>query len=89
MMTSTANSTKPTVVKTDDLVIGAPATVAEDESGGGFIVRTEEGETLHSVLGYFIFIFFSVLVVIMIDNRNLERRYERLLADYKNKDSEE
>lgn len=89
MTTTATNSLEPTEIKTEDIVIGAPSTVTQDESGGGFLMISKEGETLHSVLGYFIFIFFSVLVIIMIDNRNLERRYRRLLADFKNNDTNE
>ncbi|MFK7748877.1 MAG: hypothetical protein AB8B65_10825 [Kordia sp.] len=64
-----------------------PPTIVTDNAGGlGGFSETKE-EKLDSILGYFIFIFFSVLVVILIDNRNLERRYKKLVADYKTKDS--
>ncbi len=63
-----------------------PSRIAADDTG--MIGNGSEGEdeTLDSVLGYFIFIFFSVLVIILIDNRNLEKRYKKLVADYKNKE---
>ncbi|AXG72443.1 hypothetical protein KORDIASMS9_04717 [Kordia sp. SMS9] len=74
------------ISSTTDEFIFEPSKIAADDSG--MIVNSSEGEeeTLDSVLGYFIFIFFSVLVIILIDNRNLEKRYKKLVADYKHKD---
>lgn len=64
-----------------------PRAVADDSGAiGSASVAGGEDETLDSVLGYFIFIFFSVLVIILIDNRNLEKRYKKLVADFKTKD---
>lgn len=65
-----------------------PRVAADDTSGamGSNSFSGSEDETLDSVLGYFIFIFLSVLVIILIDNRNLEKRYKKLVADYKTKD---
>jgi hypothetical protein len=65
-----------------------PPTAAADTSNAmsSDSLSGSEDETLDSVLGYFIFIFLSVLVIILIDNRNLEKRYKKLVADYKTKD---
>ncbi|MEM6685497.1 MAG: hypothetical protein AAF617_06840 [Bacteroidota bacterium] len=67
-------------------IIDSPSITADD-SGMYYEVSDDEDETLDSVLGYFILIFLSVLVIILIDNRNLERRYKKLVADFKTKDS--
>lgn len=84
-----ANTTK----KTDDpLKDNITSTVApsENSESGTFSGTSDEASTLksslNSILGYSIFIFFSVLIIILIDNRNLEKRYNRLVSDFKNKD---
>ncbi|KAB8154202.1 hypothetical protein EZY14_007125 [Kordia sp. TARA_039_SRF] len=61
--------------------------IMDDESGSMGTFSDTKGDSLDSMLGYFIFIFFSVLVIILIDNRNLEKRYKKLVAEFKNKDS--
>ncbi|MEM6718671.1 MAG: hypothetical protein AAF611_05135 [Bacteroidota bacterium] len=84
---STTNNINSSIaVDADGEPILKPSTITTDDSGmiGGF--SNTEDETLDSVLGYFILIFLSVLVIILIDNRNLERRYKKLVADFKTKD---
>jgi len=70
----------------NEVIMTAPGIAADDNSiiGGGI---SSEDEILDSVLGYFILIFFSVLIIILIDNRNLEKRYKKLAADFKTKDT--
>ncbi|QHI36439.1 hypothetical protein IMCC3317_18020 [Kordia antarctica] len=58
-------------------------TIANDAEGGGI---TADKGSLNSILGYSILIFFSVLIIILIDNRNLERRYKKLASDFNNKE---
>jgi hypothetical protein len=81
--------------KTDDsLKDNINATVTTNQGGqSGALTITSSDNTiptlkgsLNSILGYSIFIFFSVLIIILIDNRNLEKRYKKLVADFKNKD---
>ncbi|WP_298422631.1 hypothetical protein [uncultured Kordia sp.] len=65
---------------------------SQGEQAGSYIISPDEGGSgtlkgsLNSILGYSIFIFFSVLIIILIDNRNLEKRYKKLVSDFKNKD---
>ncbi|WP_046745044.1 hypothetical protein [Kordia zhangzhouensis] len=68
---------------TNAAVISSPTIESPIESGG---LNADKGD-LNSILGYSILIFFSVLIIILIDNRNLEKRYKKLLSDFKNKDS--
>lgn len=75
-----------TTVESNGEAILNPPRIAADDGGSFGGLSVEEDETLDSVLGYFIFIFLSVLVIILIDNRNLEKRYKKLLADFKSKD---
>ncbi|WP_298514144.1 hypothetical protein [uncultured Kordia sp.] len=70
----------------NEAVLNPPTIATADDSsllGGGI---GDEDETLDSVLSYFILIFFSVLIIILIDNRNLEKRYKKLVADFKTKE---
>ncbi|WP_046758345.1 hypothetical protein [Kordia jejudonensis] len=67
-----------TVTANDSDASGVLTNVLDDES-------TLKG-SLNSILSYSIFIFFAVLIIILIDNRNLEKRYKRLVSDFKNKD---
>lgn len=68
------------------------STVAPSETTDAGILGgvSDDGSTLkgslNSILSYSILIFFSVLIIILIDNRNLEKRYKRLVSDFKNKD---
>ncbi|WP_146169808.1 hypothetical protein [Kordia periserrulae] len=83
-------NTTSTIIRTEssgEISFESPR-IMDDESGsfGASFSDTKE-DTLDSVLGYFIFIFFSVLVIILIDNRNLEKRYKKLLTEFKSKDS--
>lgn len=61
----------------------SPSTITNEAGGGGL---SSDKSSINSILGYSILIFFSVLIIIMIDNRNLERRYKKLATDFKNKD---
>lgn len=87
--TFTDNTFINTIVKTDfsgaEVIVDSPTIAAEDTGMLGNVLDDEDG-TLDSVLSYFILIFLSVLVIILIDNRNLERRYKKLVADFKTKD---
>ena len=58
-------------------------TIVNDIDGGGLAA---DDRSLNSILGYFILIFFSVLIFILIDNRNLERRYKKLASEFNNKE---
>lgn len=60
------------------------STITNDADGGG-LSDDKEG-SLNSILGYSILIFFSVLIIILIENRNLERRYKKMLSDFKSKE---
>lgn len=73
-----------TIVSNQDANTGAlvaPA-VTNDANGG---VATSKG-SLNSILGYSILIFFSVLIIILVDNRKLQRRYKQLASDFKSKE---
>ncbi len=61
-----------------------PSTITNDADGGG--QSSDKEGSLNSILGYSILIFFSVLIIILIDNRNLEKRYKKLLTDFKPKE---
>jgi len=67
----------------DASIINTPI-VIDNEPGG--ISTSGKREKLHSILAYSIFIFLSVLIIILIDNRNLEKRYKKLAADFKIED---
>jgi len=75
-----------TVENSEGESILKPSKIAADDGAILGTISGGEDETLDSVLGYFIIIFFSVLVIILIDNRNLEKRYKKLVADFKSKD---
>ncbi|WP_420574614.1 hypothetical protein [Kordia sp.] len=82
--TLNSNSVSSNVVdQSSDAGMVTPTTIASSNEGGG--VSTDKGE-LNSILGYSIIIFFSVLIIILIDNRNLEKRYKKLVTDFKTKD---
>ena len=85
-ITRTKENINATVVATDpgaNTGSLASSTIANDADGGGI---TADKGSLNSILGYSIFIFFSVLIYILIDNRNLERRYKKLASDFNNKE---
>ncbi|WP_430412096.1 hypothetical protein [Kordia sp.] len=64
----------------------------QGEQSSSFIINPENGgsgtlkSSINSILSYSIFIFFSVLIIILIDNRNLEKRYKKLVSEFKHKD---
>jgi hypothetical protein len=66
----------------DTSVLTTP-TIASNTDGGGL---STDKNPLVSILSFSILIFFSILIIILIDNRNLERRYKKLVSDYKNKE---
>lgn len=84
-----ANIPKKTDNSLKDNITSTVAT-SENSQSGSFAGTSDDVSTLkgslNSILSYSIFIFFSVLIIILIDNRNLEKRYKRLVSDFKNKD---
>lgn len=76
------NSTIVSNQGADSSALASP-TITSDVDGGGL---TADKGNLNSILGYSIFIFFSVLIIILIDNRNLEKRYKKLASDFKPKE---
>ncbi|EDP97850.1 hypothetical protein U8527_17825 [Kordia algicida OT-1] len=71
------------VAQGNDTGAMSPSNITDEGSGGGL---SSDKESINSILGYSILIFFSVLIIILIDNRNLERRYKKLATDFKNKE---
>jgi hypothetical protein len=75
----------------DNITSSVTSSESIETSSGALSISNGENfptfkESLNSILGYSIFIFFSVLIIILIDNRNLEKRYKKLVSDFKNKD---
>ena len=58
--------------------------IVNSNGNGGF--ESAKRNELHSILGYSIMIFFSVLIIILVDNHKLEKRYKKLLSDTKTKE---
>lgn len=76
---------KTVVSNTSNDTSGLPSSSITNDTDGGGQSSDKEG-ALNSILGYSIFIFFSVLIIILIDNRNLEKRYKKLVSDFKPKE---
>ncbi|MBC8755922.1 hypothetical protein H2O64_14685 [Kordia sp. YSTF-M3] len=68
---------------TNDTGVLPRPTITSNSDGGGL---STDKNPLVSILSFSILIFFSILVIILIDNRNLEKRYKKLVSDYKNKE---
>lgn len=79
-----AMNTKTVVLKDANADVINPPTITNDSANGG--VSDTRRNKLNSILFYSILIFLSVLVIILIDNRNLQRQYKKLASDSKNKD---
>jgi hypothetical protein len=77
------NSTVVSNQGADTSALTSP-TISSNANGGG--LTTNKG-SLNSILSSSILIFFSVLIIILIDNRKLQRRYEKLASDFNSKDS--
>jgi len=75
----------PTIVNNQDANTGALVAPAIANKSDGGVAPTNKGN-LNSILGYSIFIFFSVLIIILVDNIKLQRKYKELASDLKSKE---